>query len=114
MHERLLSTLVAFIAPDDEIQLSGQPTTPATANAKVAQLTVMEILSYTPRWVFGLFFVLCALGLMQTRTRRVRFEPRLAVAHWHAHVVPVGSFSSTPGIGSPQLGVGSWGLSPSA
>jgi predicted dienelactone hydrolase/hypothetical membrane protein len=74
VHERLLSTLVAFIAPDDEIPLSGQPTTPATANAKVAQLTVMEILSYTPRWVFGLFFVLCALGLMQTRTRRVRFS----------------------------------------
>lgn len=36
-----------------------------------------RILSHTPLWVFVLFFVLLAFGLMQTRTRRVRKLPAL-------------------------------------
>ena len=38
---------------------------------------MVRILSHTPAWVFVLFFVLLAFGLMQTRTRRVRKLPAL-------------------------------------
>jgi len=74
VHERLLSGLLAFVAPDDEIPLSGKRVVPAIADVPAAKLTVLEILSYTPHWVFGLLFALCVLGLMQTRTRQVRFS----------------------------------------
>lgn len=72
VHGHLLSRLVAFIAPNDESPLFGQRAAPTTANAPVAQLTVMDIIRHTPRWVFGLLFALCVLGVMQTRTRHVR------------------------------------------
>lgn len=38
---------------------------------------MVRILSHTPAWVFVLFLVLLAFGLMQTRTRRVRKLPAL-------------------------------------
>jgi hypothetical protein len=38
---------------------------------------IVQILSNTPTWVFALFVVLLALGLMQTRTRTVRKLPAL-------------------------------------
>lgn len=38
---------------------------------------MVQILSHTPAWVFALFVVLLAFGLMQTRTRRVRKLPAL-------------------------------------
>lgn len=38
---------------------------------------VVQILSNTPAWVFVLFFVLLAFGLMQTRTRTVGKIPAL-------------------------------------
>lgn len=38
---------------------------------------MVRILSHTPAWVFVLFLVLLAFGLMQTRTRRVRQLPAL-------------------------------------
>lgn len=40
---------------------------------------MMPILSNTPPWVFGLFLVLLAFGLMQTRTRTVRRVPALSL-----------------------------------
>lgn len=38
---------------------------------------IVQILSHTPAWVFVLFVVLLAFGLMQTRTRSVRKVPAL-------------------------------------
>ena len=38
---------------------------------------IVQILANTPTWVFALFFVLLAFGLMQTRTRTVRRFPAL-------------------------------------
>ena len=38
---------------------------------------IVQILSHTPIWVFGLFFMLLVFGLMQTRTRTVRIVPAL-------------------------------------
>lgn len=72
VHEQLLSSLVAFITADDEIPLSGPRALTDSSSPVAMTPTVLEILAYTPRWVFGVFFVLCVLGVMQTRTRRVR------------------------------------------
>ena len=38
---------------------------------------IVQILSHTPIWVYALFFVLLAFGLIQTRTRTVRKMPAL-------------------------------------
>jgi hypothetical protein len=38
---------------------------------------IVQILSHTPAWVFVLFAVLLAFGLMQARTRTVRMIPAL-------------------------------------
>ncbi|MBX3601835.1 MAG: hypothetical protein KF863_14515 [Rubrivivax sp.] len=38
---------------------------------------IAQILSRTPAWVYALFAVLLAFGLMQTRTRTVRVVPAL-------------------------------------
>ncbi len=38
---------------------------------------IVQILSHTPVWVYALFFVLLAFGLMQTRTRSVSKIPAL-------------------------------------
>jgi hypothetical protein len=38
---------------------------------------IVQILSHTPVWVYALFFVLLAFGLMQTRTRTVSKIPAL-------------------------------------
>jgi len=38
---------------------------------------IVQILSHTPIWVYALFFVLLAFGLMQTRTRTVGKIPAL-------------------------------------
>jgi hypothetical protein len=38
---------------------------------------LVQILSHTPIWVYALFFVLLAFGLMQTRTRTVSTIPAL-------------------------------------
>ncbi|TWI48977.1 putative dienelactone hydrolase [Pseudomonas duriflava] len=74
VHEGLLSRLVAFVGPDDEIPLSGERKAPSVDDVPFAPLTVLEILSHSPPWVFGLLIALCVLGLMQTRTRQVRFS----------------------------------------
>ena len=38
---------------------------------------IVQILAHTPIWVYALFFVLLAFGLIQTRTRTVRKMPAL-------------------------------------
>ncbi|MFO1327673.1 MAG: DUF6622 family protein [Rubrivivax sp.] len=40
---------------------------------------ILHILANTPIWVFALFVVLFAFGLLQTRTRRVRRWPALGL-----------------------------------
>jgi hypothetical protein len=60
---------------------------------------IVQVLSNTPTWVFALFFGLLALGLMQTRTRRVGRIP--------AFILPAGMITlSLAGINS------SFGLRP--
>lgn len=63
---------------------------------------IVKILNNTPTWVFGLFFGLVAIGLMQVRTRRVG---RLA-----AFVLPAGMVAlSLAGISS-SFGLEPWPL----
>ena len=38
---------------------------------------IVQILSHTPIWVYGLFFMLLVFGLLQTRTRTVKILPAL-------------------------------------
>lgn len=40
-------------------------------------MTIIDIVSHTPHWVFGLLAVLIAFGLLQARTRQVRIQVAL-------------------------------------
>lgn len=68
---------------------------------------ILQILANTPAWVFALFFVLLAFGLMQTRTRSVR--------RWPALLLPAGMIAlSLAGINSSfgftRLPLASWAI----
>ena len=41
------------------------------------KILIVQILSHTPIWVFALFVMLLAFGLMQSRTRTVSLTPAL-------------------------------------
>lgn len=68
---------------------------------------VVQILAHTPIWVFALFFVLLAFGMLQTRTRTVSAIPAL--------LLPAGMIAlSLAGINS-SFGLGTipltaWGI----
>lgn len=69
----LAQQIVDFVRVDDE------PVTVASVTDNLRQSGysstqrhwLLQVLLYTPRWVFGLLTGLCILGLLQTRTRRV-------------------------------------------
>ena len=68
---------------------------------------IVQILSHTPIWVYGLFFALIVFGLMQTRTRTVGKIPAL--------LLPVGMFGlSLWGIyssfGFRTIPLAAWGI----
>lgn len=68
VQETLAGQIVDFVRQDDEGK-----TSPARTQARAAPRSfAMELLLYTPRWVFGLLAALCVFGLMQARTRKVR------------------------------------------
>jgi hypothetical protein len=71
------------------------------------QTLIVQILSHTPVWVYGLFFALVVFGLMQTRTRTVGKIPAL--------LLPVGMFGlSLWGIyssfGFRTIPLAAWGM----
>ena len=68
---------------------------------------IVQILSHTPIWVFGLFFVLLVFGLIQTRTR--------IVGRVTALLLPVGMIAlSLAGINSSfgfkTIPLAAWGM----
>jgi predicted dienelactone hydrolase len=80
--QRALAQRVAdFVRPDNEpatvVRLEGE--TPGAVN--IPSNPILQVLYFTPTWVFGLGAGLAVLGLMQVRTRRVPF--------WLALLLPV-------------------------
>lgn len=74
VHEALAAQIVDFVGRDDEGRTSAPQ---AQAQRKPRSSFAMEMLLYTPRWVFGLLAALCVFGLMQVRTREVRIAVSL-------------------------------------
>ncbi len=69
----LAPRIVAFVRLDNEpasVARQAGATSPVSA-ASMHSSSVIQILLYTPRWVFGLLAGLCVFGVMQARTRRV-------------------------------------------
>jgi len=78
----LVKGIIEFVRLDDEpASVATQPGAPSKANARPTHSNgLLQILLYTPSWVYALLGGLCVLGLMQTRTR--------AVPLWLALVLP--------------------------
>lgn len=66
----LAREIAGFVRQDNEpstvARLAGE-----TPHARIPGNTFLQILYFTPRWVFGLLAALVVFGLMQARTRRV-------------------------------------------
>ena len=73
VHRELAGKLIAFLRLDNEPDTVTQhPGVVRVSKASFARdLNLLEILRYTPHWVFGLLAGLSVFGWMQTRTRRV-------------------------------------------
>jgi hypothetical protein len=64
--------IVDFVSLDNEpATVARHPGVASKAGARSPHGGVLQILLYTPRWVFALLAGLCVFGLMQVRTRRV-------------------------------------------
>ena len=74
--------VVDFVRTDNEPVISAQLPDSTRRTAGMPSNTVLQILYFTPTWVFGLLAGLVAFGLMQTRTRRVPV--------WLALLLPAG------------------------
>lgn len=68
---------------------------------------IVKILSNTPPWVFVLFFVLLAIGLMQTRTRTVRKIPALLLP---AGMIALSLAGINSSFGLMPVPVASWAI----
>ena len=68
---------------------------------------IVQILSHTPIWVYGLFFVLLAFGLIQTRTRSVRKMPALLLPAGMLALSLWGIYSS---FGLTTIPLAAWGM----
>jgi hypothetical protein len=67
VHRQLAHQIIEFVRSDNEpTQVVQKPRVTADSDS-----LVMQIISYTPRWVFGLLVALCVFGLLQTRSRQV-------------------------------------------
>ena len=68
---------------------------------------ILQILSHTPIWVYGLFFVLLVFGLIQTRTRTVRKLPALLLPAGMLALSLWGIYSS---FGLATIPLAAWGM----
>jgi hypothetical protein len=68
---------------------------------------IVQILSHTPVWVYGLFFALLVFGLMQTRTRTVGKIPALLLPAGMFGLSLWGIYSS---FGFRTIPLAAWGL----
>jgi hypothetical protein len=68
---------------------------------------IVQILSHTPIWVYGLFFVLLAFGLIQTRTRTVSKVPALLLPAGMIALSLWGIYSS---FGLATIPLAAWGV----
>ena len=68
---------------------------------------ILQILSHTPIWVYGLFFVLLMFGLIQTRTRTVRKLPALLLPAGMLALSLWGIYSS---FGLATIPLTAWGM----
>jgi hypothetical protein len=68
---------------------------------------IVQILSYTPIWVYATFFVLLAFGLIQTRTRTVRKLPALLMPAGMIALSLAGIYTS---FGFATLPLAAWGV----
>jgi hypothetical protein len=68
---------------------------------------IVQILSYTPIWVYATFFVLLVFGLIQTRTRTVRKLPALLLPAGMVALSLAGIYTS---FGLATLPLAAWGV----
>ena len=68
---------------------------------------LVQILSHTPIWVYALFLVLLAFGLIQTRTRTVRKLPALLLPAGMLALSLAGIYTS---FGLATLPLAAWGV----
>lgn len=69
VQERVANAVVEFVRTDDEPQTVARIATRSVHS--IPGNTLLQILHFTPRWVFGLLVALVIVGSMQARTRRV-------------------------------------------
>jgi len=77
IHLQLAQDILEFIQSNNSAFT--EQSTPVVVPRKQYQqsINVLDILTHTPHWVFGLLAMLMVLGLMQTRTRQVRIQVAL-------------------------------------
>ena len=71
VQEKVASTVVDFVLQDDEPATVARMTGVTRSVHSVPSNTFLQILYFTPRWVFGLLALLVVAGSMQARPRRV-------------------------------------------
>jgi len=77
IHQQLSQDIFEFIQSNNAAFT--ERSVPVVASRKQYQpsINLLDIITHTPRWVFGLLAMLIVLGLMQTRTRQVRIQVAL-------------------------------------
>lgn len=68
---------------------------------------ILQILSHTPIWVYGLFFVLLVFGLLQTRTRTVSKIPALLLP---AGMIALSLAGISSSFGLTTIPLAAWGM----
>ncbi len=77
VHARLAQDILEFIHTNDAAFVAR--TKEPTAKEYKRSASILDILMYTPRWVFGLLAMLVMFGLMQARTRAVKIQVALII-----------------------------------
>jgi predicted dienelactone hydrolase len=73
----MAQAIVRFVGADDEPATVAPIGSEATRASGIPSNRILQILYFTPRWVFGLLAALVAFGLLESRTRRVPLWPVL-------------------------------------
>jgi predicted dienelactone hydrolase len=76
IQEELSKNILEFISDNKQV-FTVQPPTIIPVKQYPKSHGILQIILYTPHWVFGLLLVLIVFGLLQTRTRQVRIQMAL-------------------------------------
>jgi predicted dienelactone hydrolase len=76
IQQELSQDILKFINQSNAAFFTQSSVTVPTKNYSKSNV-LFEIISYTPKWVFGLLGMLVVFGVMQTRTRQVRIQVAL-------------------------------------